>query len=115
MIQTPSLRIGIEEEYQIVDPETRNLRYILTRTAVAERPVLRGRETEAALSDELTAAMIELAEPSCRTVGEARRRAGSSAPRGVRIGPQHGHAGGGVGNPPVCLLAASRRAAARPV
>ena len=35
MIQTPSLRIGIEEEYQIVDPETRNLRYILTRTAVA--------------------------------------------------------------------------------
>lgn len=72
MIQTPSLRIGIEEEYQIIDPETRNLRYILTRTAVAERPVLRGRETEAALSDELTATMIELAEPSCRTVGEAR-------------------------------------------
>ena len=34
MIQTPSLRIGIEEEYQIVDPETRNLRYILTRLSL---------------------------------------------------------------------------------
>ena len=33
MTQAPSLRIGIEEEYQIVDPETRNLRFILTRTA----------------------------------------------------------------------------------
>jgi carboxylate-amine ligase len=72
MPQTPSLRIGIEEEYQFVDPETRNLRFILTRTAKAERPVLRGRDTEAALSDALTATMMELAEPSCRDVAEAR-------------------------------------------
>ena len=47
--------------------------------------------------------------------GRSARRAGSSAPRGVCIGSRHGHAGGGVRNPPVCLLAASRRAAARPV
>ena len=58
MSKKPVLSIGISEEYQIIDPETRNLRFILTRTAAAERPVLRGRDSEAALSAELTASMM---------------------------------------------------------
>lgn len=72
MTSAPSLRIGIEEEYQIIDPQTRNLRYIVTRAAGNEQPIWRGREKDAPLSDELTLAMTTLAAPQCANIGEAR-------------------------------------------
>ena len=68
----PSLRLGIEEEYQIIDPETRNLRYIITRTAKDERPVLRGADGDAPLSPALTSKMMALAQPHCHTVADLR-------------------------------------------
>lgn len=68
MPPTSSLRLGIEEEYQIIDPETRNLRYIVTRTARNEQPVLRGYDSDTALSAELTRAMTDLAKPASSQV-----------------------------------------------
>lgn len=70
MPHSPSLRLGIEEEYQIIDPESRNLRYIVTRTARNEQPVLRGYDGDTALSDTVTRAMMELAKPTIGSVAE---------------------------------------------
>ncbi len=70
MPQSPSLRLGIEEEYQIIDPETRNLRYIITRTAKNEQPVLRGHDGDTALSAHLTRLMTDLASPTAGSLAE---------------------------------------------
>lgn len=70
MTLAPSLRLGIEEEYQIIDPDTRNLRYIVTRTARNEQPVLRGYDGDTALSADLTRAMAGLAKPTISHVAE---------------------------------------------
>lgn len=70
MTQAPSLRLGIEEEYQIIDPETRNLRYIITRTAKDERPVLRGVDGDAPLDANLTQMMTSLARPGLQNVAD---------------------------------------------
>jgi carboxylate-amine ligase len=70
MTPAPSLRLGIEEEYQIIDPESRNLRYIVTRTARNEQPVLRGYDGDTPLSVDLTRAMMELAKPTLGSVAE---------------------------------------------
>jgi carboxylate-amine ligase len=70
MTHPPSLRLGIEEEYQIIDPESRNLRYIVTRTARNEQPVLRGFDGDTTLSADLTRAMMELAKPTSSSVAE---------------------------------------------
>ena len=40
MIERPSLTIGIEEEYQIVDPETRQLRSFITQFLEGDRVVM---------------------------------------------------------------------------
>lgn len=72
MAQPPSLRIGIEEEYQIVDPASRNLRFIVTRASGTELPIWRGREEDAPLSEELTESIGALASPSCAGIHEAR-------------------------------------------
>ncbi|MER2599176.1 MAG: carboxylate-amine ligase [Caldilineales bacterium] len=74
MSTPPSLRLGIEEEYQIVDPETRTLRYIITRTPRDERPVLRGTEGDTPLEPPLAKLMADLAKPvfnSAAELGEA--------------------------------------------
>ncbi len=70
MTPAPSLRLGIEEEYQIIDPQTRNLRYIVTRTARDEQPVLRGYDGDTPLNAELTHSMGELAKPGISHVHE---------------------------------------------
>lgn len=70
MTPAPSLRLGIEEEYQIIDPQTRNLRYIVTRTARDEQPVLRGHDGDTPLNAELTNSMCELAKPHISHVHE---------------------------------------------
>lgn len=72
MSQPPSFHIGIEEEYQIIDPQTRNLRFIVTRAGRDEQPVLRGRSEDSALSPELTSMIQSLSKPACRTISEAR-------------------------------------------
>lgn len=72
MAQPPSLYVGIEEEYQIIDPETRNLRYIITRTAKGEQPVLRGHDSDEPLGEKLADVMVNLARPACTNIAEAR-------------------------------------------
>jgi carboxylate-amine ligase len=64
MTPRPSLSIGIEEEYQIVDPETRELRSFITEFIDNGKLVM----MECELKPELHQAMVELGTPVCRDI-----------------------------------------------
>src|SRR5947208_2579577 len=66
-MQPPSLTIGIEEEYQIIDPETRELRSYITQ--FLEQGKLQLREQVKA---EMHQSMVEVGTEVCRTPAEAR-------------------------------------------
>src|SRR6266403_1504263 len=66
-MKPPSLTIGIEEEYQIIDPETRELRSYITQ--FLEQGKLQLREQVKA---ELHQSMVEVGTEICRTPAEAR-------------------------------------------
>src|SRR5436190_7410085 len=63
----PSLTIGIEEEYQIIDPQTRELRSYITQ--FLEQGKLQLKEQVKA---ELHQSMVEVGTEVCRTPAEAR-------------------------------------------
>lgn len=65
-METPSLTIGIEEEYQVVDPHTRELRSYVTELIEDDRAVLER------VQPELHASTLEVASPVCDTPAEAR-------------------------------------------
>ena len=66
-MKAPSLTIGIEEEYQIIDPETRELRSYITQ--LLEHDKLQLREQVKA---ELHQSMVEVGTEVCTTPAEAR-------------------------------------------
>ncbi|MDR7419062.1 MAG: carboxylate-amine ligase [Armatimonadota bacterium] len=63
----PSLTIGIEEEYQIIDPETRELRSYITEILKGDHLVLREH-----IKPELHQSIVEIGTEICRTPGELR-------------------------------------------
>lgn len=65
MLEPPSLTIGIEEEYQIIDPVTRELRSYITEMLKAEDLVLRE------VKPELHQSIVEVGTTVCRTPSEA--------------------------------------------
>ncbi|MGH7576773.1 MAG: carboxylate-amine ligase [Longimicrobiales bacterium] len=65
MLEPPSLTIGIEEEYQIIDPVTRELRSYITEMLKAENLVLRE------VKPELHQSIVEVGTTVCRTPSEA--------------------------------------------
>jgi glutamate---cysteine ligase / carboxylate-amine ligase len=62
----PSLTIGIEEEYQIIDPKTRELRSYITEILKEDVVVL------GEVKPELHQSMVEVGTKVCRTPAEAR-------------------------------------------
>lgn len=64
MIARPSLSLGIEEEYQIIDPVTRQMRSFITQFIDNERVIMVERE----LKPELHQSMVELGTPACDTI-----------------------------------------------
>ncbi len=66
-MQPPSLTIGIEEEYQIIDPETRELRSYITQMLEQGRLVLREQ-----IKPELHQSMVEIGSTVCQTPKELR-------------------------------------------
>jgi carboxylate-amine ligase len=66
-VKPPSLTIGIEEEYQIIDPKTRELRSYITEILEAGRLVLREQ-----LRPELHQSIVEVGSTVCQTPAEAR-------------------------------------------
>jgi carboxylate-amine ligase len=64
-MKPPSLTLGIEEEYQIVDPETRELRSYITEILEGDRVTLEQ------VKPELHQSMLEVGTTVCRTPAEA--------------------------------------------
>src|SRR6478735_3592886 len=66
-MKPPSLTIGIEEEYQIIDPQTRELRSYITQFLEDSKLILRDQ-----VKAELHQSMVEVGTEVCRTPAEAR-------------------------------------------
>ena len=65
-MKAPSLTLGIEEEYQIIDPETRELRSYITEILQGDQIML------GEIKPELHQSMVEIGTRVCRTPAEAR-------------------------------------------
>lgn len=72
MMKQPSLTIGIEEEYQIIDPETRELKSFITQFMESKEGAMEVKkgELKAGVKPELHASMVELGTPVCQNVAE---------------------------------------------
>ena len=68
MIARPQLTLGIEEEYQVIDPESGQLRSFITQFIEDGKMVIVEREIKA----ELHQSMVELGTPVCATAAEAK-------------------------------------------
>ncbi len=67
-VKRPSLTLGIEEEYQIIDPETRELKSYITQFLEGDHSVLQLRD----IKPEMHQSTIEIGTKPCRDIGEAR-------------------------------------------
>ncbi|CAN5497265.1 carboxylate-amine ligase [soil metagenome] len=67
-MKPPSLNIGIEEEYQIIDPETRELRSYITQILKEDAVELR----ELSIKPELHQSIVEVGSEVCNTPGDVR-------------------------------------------
>jgi len=67
MPETPSFSIGIEEEYQIIDPQTRELKSYITELLEAGKMTLREQ-----VKAELHQSIVEVGTKVCHTAAEAR-------------------------------------------
>jgi len=65
-MQPPSLTLGVEEEYQIVDPETRELKSYITQILQADQRFLEQ------VKPELHQSIVEVGTKVCRTPAEVR-------------------------------------------
>jgi glutamate---cysteine ligase / carboxylate-amine ligase len=67
MPETPSFNIGIEEEYQIIDPQTRELKSYITELLEAGKITMREQ-----VKAELHQSIVEVGTKVCNTAAEAR-------------------------------------------
>src|SRR5438270_11936774 len=67
-MQAPSLTIGIEEEYQIIDPATGELKSYITQMLEAGKLILREQ-----IKAELHQSMVEVGTEVCQTPADARK------------------------------------------
>ena len=67
-MKAPSLTIGIEEEYQIIDPQTRELRSYITEILEEGKLILLEQ-----VKPELHQAMVEVGSTVCQTPAELRQ------------------------------------------
>jgi carboxylate-amine ligase len=67
-VARPSLTIGIEEEYQIIDPETGELKSFITELLKHDRIILKQVE----IKPELHQSIVEIGTKPCRSIQEAR-------------------------------------------
>ncbi|MCL4858526.1 MAG: carboxylate-amine ligase [Caldilineaceae bacterium] len=70
----PSFNIGIEEEYQIIDPDSRELLGYVTQSMVNEQMVVRERSPDADLAQRFSEAVIQVGTPVCADIKEAREQ-----------------------------------------
>lgn len=70
----PSLNIGIEEEYQIIDPDSRELVGYITQSMSSDQLVVRERTPDTELAQPFDEAVIEVGTPVCADINDAREQ-----------------------------------------
>jgi carboxylate-amine ligase len=70
--QQPSLNIGIEEEYQLIDPDSRELLGFMTQSMSREQMLIRGRHPALDFAQQISSEAIEVGTPVCANIKEAR-------------------------------------------
>ena len=74
MMKSPSLTVGIEEEYQVIDPDTRELLGYITQSMARERMVVNERAATKELSELVGSGSISVGTPVCADINEAREK-----------------------------------------
>jgi len=70
----PSFNIGIEEEYQLIDPQSRELLGYVTQSMANDQLVVRERTQESDFKEHFKSAVIEVGTPVCADIKEAREK-----------------------------------------
>jgi len=81
----PSFTIGIEEEFQVIDPSTRELRSHISEIFEQGRKVLKER-----MKPELHGSVVEIGTEICRDIQEARRDVAATRSYVARLARQNG-------------------------
>jgi carboxylate-amine ligase len=86
MTSKPSLTVGIEEEYQTIDPETRDL-----RSHIAAEIIQKGRTMlSERVKPEMHQSVVEIGTGICRTIQEAREEVRSIRSQMIQLARQNG-------------------------
>jgi carboxylate-amine ligase len=96
----PSLNIGIEEEYQLIDPQNRELLGYVTQSMSQEQLVVRERTPEVELAQPFDEAVIEVGTPVCADVKEAREKLLRMREQILQVAHQNGYRVMGAGTHP---------------
>jgi glutamate---cysteine ligase / carboxylate-amine ligase len=70
----PTLNIGIEEAYQLIDPQSRELLGYVTQSMSQDQLVVRERTPDVELAQPFDEAVIEVGTPVCADIKEAREK-----------------------------------------
>ena len=99
----PSLNIGIEEEYQLIDPESRELVGYVTQSMSQDQLVVRERTPDVELAQPFGDAVIEVGMPVCADIKDAREALLRMRESILRVAHANGYRVIGAGTHPFSL------------
>jgi carboxylate-amine ligase len=105
----PSFNIGIEEEYQLIEPDTRELLGYLTQSMSRERMLVRERHPDLDFAQAISADRIEVGTPVCRNIHEARQELYRIRGRMLELSEQYGFKVAAAGTHPFSHWASASR------
>src|SRR4051812_38268088 len=85
-IQPPSLNIGIEEEYQTIDPATRNLRSHISAEILEKGRMLLSERVK----PEMHQSVVEIGTGVCENIGQAREDLRSIRSQMINLARENG-------------------------
>ena len=86
VVSRPSFSIGIEEEYQTIDPETRDLRSHIQAEIVQKGKMILAERVK----PEMHQSVVEIGTGVCHTVGEAKAEIRMIRQQMVRLAHENG-------------------------
>ncbi len=110
----PSFNIGIEEEYQLIDPDSRELLGFLTQSMSRERMLVRERHPDLDFAHRIGADSIEVGTPVCEDVGGARSELIRIRTKMLELGATYGFKVAAAGTHPFSHWADSSRESSVP-
>ncbi len=95
MTERPAFTLGVEEEFQIIDPETRELRSHVQELLEEGKRVLKER-----VKPEMHQSVIEIGTGICKDIQEVRRDVGQMRAEIIRLARKNGMRVGAAGTHP---------------